>query len=485
MQQKTPINDLSGGLNKDFPAHQIAPNQLSEADNIVYRQGFWNMRGGYSHPYGATANAFEILEIADYTRNDGTGRLYAADKDGIYELSGTSWNNRLNLGTTRAVTDKWWFAEIDNAVYATNGVDNIYKATTGSFSAISWDTSTDSASETGLQITRAKIVLTLNSRLWFFNTTDSLDGSVPIKAMWTEVEDFDRSEPDNQMLFDDTISPILSAGVLSNNFIAVYKQDQIVVIQNTGNPVTSVRFRYPNGILAPKAWTRIPNGHFFIGQDGFYMFSGATPSAVGELHVTSHFFDILDITNANNLYCWTDMFHREVHIHIPTDSGIPTRQLIYNWQYNNWSESDLDAWCGFYRYRTVSTPVRLYGASSGLIRLEGADAGDSTDNGTAIETSLATKAMVNAPTQDGIAKDYIQVNRVVTDALPVTATVGVGVGDFGAETPTYTSATITATDGMAPFADIAPVAGRYITIKAEDFETLSEFQIEWKDAGEN
>ena len=484
---KLPINDLSGGLNKDFPPHLINPNQLAVADNIVYRSGKWTMRGGYSHPYSTTASGFEVLEIADYLRNDGTSKLYLADKKDIYELSGTSWVSRLALGTARAVTDKWWFAEINNTIYATNGVDTIKFATTGSFAAITWDTSTDAASVTGIQVTRAKIILALNSRLWMFNTTDSLDGSIPIKALWTEVEDYDRVNPANQMLFDDSQSPILSAGVLSNNFIAVYKQDQVVVIQNTGNPVTSVRFRFPNGILATKAWTRIPGGHFFIGQDGFYTFSGATPSAIGDNNVTSHFFSILSQADQGNLYCWTDWFHREIHIHIPTDSGIPSRQLIYNWQYNTWSESDLTGWCGMYRFRSLNTATRLYGGQSGNIRLEGAESGGSTDNGVTILTKLRTKAMVNMPDSKTLkATDYIQANRITTDALPTSTIIKAGIADFGVEAPTFDStATITATDGFAPYADIEPATGRYISIEAEGFETVSEFQMEWESAGEN
>lgn len=482
---KLPLNDLSGGLNKDFPPHQITPSQLSIADNVVYRRGIWKKRGGYTNPYSATGNAFNLLELADYVRRDGTTKLYTADKDGIYELSGTSWTNRLNLSTTRADTDKWWFAEINNEMYATNGVDNIYKATTGSFGAISWDTTTDSAGETGASITKAKIILALNSRLWFFNTTDSLNGTVPNMGLWTEVNDYDRYEADNHLSFDDTQAPIVSAGVLSNNFIAVYKTDQIVVVQNTGNPVLSVRFRFPNGILGTKAWTRVPGGHFFIGQDGFYTFSGATPSEVGNLNVVSYFFDTLSIANKDNLYCWTDWFNKEVHIHIPTDSNIPSTQLIWNWKYNVWSESDLDAWCGFYRYRTVSTPVNLYGAGSGLVRAEGAVGGASNDNGSSIATKIRSKALVNMPPQsDFKAKDYIQVNKVVTDASPNTTTISVGEGDFGTETPTFTTATITDTDGFAPFADHEPVAGRYISIQAENFDTISEFQVEWIGAGE-
>lgn len=486
--RKTIINDLSGGLNKDFPPHQIAPNQLSVADNIVYRQGEWVKRGGYTKPYDALANP--VLEIVDYVRRDGTSKLYAATDDGINELSGTAWTNRLNLGTTRDEINKWWFAEINNIVFATNGVDNIYSATTGAFSAVTWDTTTDAAGETGFSITRANILLALNSRLWFFNTTDSLNGAVPFNVIWTDTLDFDRVEPDNILSLDDNQTPIISAGVLSNNFIAIYKKDMVYVVQNTGNPVASIRFRFPNGILGAKAWTRMPGGHFFVGIDGFYTFSGSQPTPIGDLAVTSHFFDIFEPEAKDNLYCFTDWFNREVHIIVPTNSNTtvaPTRRLIYNWQYNCWSESDLDVWCGFYRFRTVNTPVILYGGVANDVYLQGAEAGGSTDNGTAITTKIRTKALVNLPDPRTFeSKDYVQTNIVKTDALPTTTTIKIGDSDFGTEDPTFSStATITAIDGLAPFADLEPVAGRYVTIEAEGFNTISEFQLEWQDAGED
>ena len=487
--KKLIINDLSGGLNKDYPAPLIAPNQLSVADNIVYRQGEWVKRGGYTQPYNPQPTN-DILEIVDYVRKDGTSKLYVATKAAINELSGTSWTSRKTV-TTRTEINKWWFAEIGDSVYASNGVDNIQKATTGAFSNATWDTSTDSAGETGISVTRASIILALNSRLWFFNTTDSANGASPFAMQWTDALDYDRVEPDNILLIDDNQTPIISAGVLTNNFISVYKQDQVVVVQNTGNPVASIRFRFPNGILAPKAWTKVPGGHFFVGLDGFYLFSGAAPTAIGDDRITSLFFSILT-TNTDarkNLYCFTDWFHREVHIIIPTDDDytvMPTRQIIYNWQYNTWSESDLGAWCGFYRFRTSTTPVVLLGGSSREIWQIGADSGGSTDDGDPIATKIRTKAPVNFPDQKTFeGKDYIQTNIIKTDALPITSTVKVGTSDYGTEAPSFvSSAPITATDGLAPYADLEPATGRYISVEVENFNTISEFQIEWQEAGE-
>ena len=79
------------------------------------------------------------------TRPGLTITLICANKDGIYYLNGTTWTNRLNLGTTRDDTDKWFFAEGNGQSWACNGLDNVYVTTDPSatnYAAITWDTAT-------------------------------------------------------------------------------------------------------------------------------------------------------------------------------------------------------------------------------------------------------------------------------------------------------------------------------------------------------
>jgi len=482
--QKTPLPDLAGGLNKDKPAHRLEANELAEANNIVYRDAIWTKRLGYTHPYTAVTGTYDVVELCDFVRRDGTTYFFAGTTDGIELQSGGGWTNKLNLGTTRATTDKWFFAEFTNAIFATNGIDNIYTATTGSFSAISWDTSTDVGGETGISVTKAQAICTLNNRLIMLNTTDSVDGEVGNRIRYTQVNDNNRSETNDYIDLDASGSPIKSGGVLLNNLIAVYQEDMVTLVQNQGNPVLAPKLRFNPGIIAPKAWTFIPGGgHFYVSQTGFHMFAGGYPQAVGETKVTSYFFSQLDTTYQDNVYCYTDWFYREIHILYPDSNataGRPNRELIYNWQYNVWSEADLEAWCGFYKYREQTSKVIYLGADSGIVR----QVGGTTDNGTAISTKLRTKALSNAPAQDSLAPDYIQVNRVKTDALPTTATVKVGKADYGRETPTFTEATVTATDGYAPYADIDPTSTRYASIEVTGFTTLSEMTMEWTPGGD-
>jgi len=188
----------------------------------------------------------------------------------------------------------------------------------------------------------------------------------------------------------------------------------------------------------------------------------------------------------NNVYCWTDHKNREVNIHYPTGSSeIPNAVLIWNYQYNVWSKSTQSAFSGFYKYRTVTVPEVYYGAASGRVHQRDTSG---TDISAAIASTLATRAYHGnydlPPTEGTQPTDYVQVTRVQTDATPASTTISVGVADLGSDSPTYTNETITDTDGKAPRADFNEF-GRYITIKATNFTSVSEFVCDVESGGDS
>ena len=71
-----------------------------------------------------------------------------------------------------------------------------------------------------------------------------------------------------------------------------------------------------------------------------------------------------------------------------------------------------------------------------------------------------------------------------TDATPTSTTISVGAADLGTDTPTYSDSTITDEDGKAPRADFNSF-GRYITIKATNFTSLSEFVVDLESGGDS
>ena len=479
------IKDLSGGLNLSRPPHLIQDNQLSVATDCVYRSGKWQKRDGFAN-LTATTDTAKVLEITDQIRNDGTARRFHATTNNIYEWNGSSYTARLAAGSNRLSTEKLFFTEINNEIYVADSKNSIAKSSTGAFSNVSWDTSSS-----GRNLTTAHVVLAFNSRLLFFNTTDGTDGEVPFRMLYTDVLDFDRIGNLNFLDLDYSGSPIITAKRLGQNFIAVYKSDSIVTLQDQGSPLFFVpKARQQVGILAPKAVTDVPNAHVFVSNDGIYLFNGATVEPIADRTVVNELFDNLNYTWKDNVYCWTDFKNREVNIHYPTGSSeIPNAVLIWNYQYNCWSASTQSAYSGFYRHRTVAVPEVYYGVASGRVHQRDASG---TDISAAITTTIATKAyqgatgqgVIASPGQESAPTDYVQVNRVQTDATPASTTLSVGTADLGTDSPSYTNETITDTDGKAPRADYNEF-GRYITIKAANFTSVSEFVCDMESGGDS
>jgi hypothetical protein len=477
------IKDLSGGLNLSRPPHLIEDNQLSVATDCVYRSGKWQKRDGYAN-LTATTDTAKVLEVTDQIRNDGTARRFHATTNNIYEWNGSSYTARLAAGSNRLSTEKLFFTEINNEIYVTDSKNSIAKSSTGAFSNVSWDTSSS-----GRNVTAAHVILAFNSRLLLFNTTDGTDGEVPFRMLYTDVLDFDRVSNLNFLDLDYSGSPIITAKRLGQNFIAVYKSDSIVTLQDQGSPLFFVpKARQTIGIIGPKALTDIPNGHVFVSNDGIYVFNGANVEPIADRTVVSELFNNLNYTYKDNIYCWTDLKNREVIIHYPTGSNEePDKCIVWNYQSNVWSQWNFSAYAGFYRYRTVAVPEVYFGSASGIVKQRDTSG---TDGSSAIASTLATKAFhsVFGGTVLGAsaekATDYVQVLRVQTDATPASTTISVGTADLGTDSPSYTNQTITDTDGKAPRADFNDY-GRYVTIKATNFTSLSEFVVDLESGGDS
>ena len=133
------IKDLSGGLNTVLPPHLIGDNQVSVASNIVYRSGKWQKRDGYAQ-LAATTETSDVIEVTDQIRRDGAVRRLMATEARIYSWNGSAYTSLITEGVARATSDKVFFAEINNSIYRVDGKNTPAVSTTGTFSAVSWDT---------------------------------------------------------------------------------------------------------------------------------------------------------------------------------------------------------------------------------------------------------------------------------------------------------------------------------------------------------
>ncbi len=94
------------------------------------------------------------------------------------------------------------------------------------------------------------------------------------------------------------------------------------------------------------------------------------------------------------------------------------------------------------------------------------------------------QGVIASPGQESAPTDYVQVNRIQTDATPASTTLSIGTADLGTDSPTYVGQTITDTDGKVPRADFNEY-GRYTTVKAANFTSVSEFIIDMESGGDS
>lgn len=468
------------GLNRAKQPHLIAPSEVQRATDCVREFERWVRRPGFDYPFTAISDGFNVTAITDFVKRSQAAYLIAGNKDGLWRLNGTSFEQRLNLGSSVTDEDKWFFAEIDDTHYAVNkATGEVYKTanpSTTNYTAVTWDTSTDADGEDGVDITAAACILALNQRLWLFNVTTDVDGDVPEQVRWTQVNDFDRSETTDFLNLSGSHSEILSAGVLLNQLISVYREDVIHLLQNPGNPVASLRATYEPGIVSPNAFTTIPGGgHFYIARNGFFIFTGGFPQPMGRDKMTEYYLGLVNEQYYDNVHCWTDFHREQIHIGVATGSGIPDKELVYNWSKKVWSEFDRESWCGFYRYRKQTGHTVYLGHGSGNLAEQG---GAADDNGTAIEPVLRLKSWCHLPENDMHESwDTVQINRIETDCVEtVSGDVSIKIAghDTGGETPSFISYSLEDVDGWMPRAQNIVETGRYITVEITNFESISE-----------
>lgn len=473
------FNGWQGGLNRAKQPHEISPEELQRVTDAVRRFEKWVRRAGYDYPFTAISDGFNVTGLTDFVTRSQNAYMVGANKDGLWYNNGSTWTQRLNLGTSVADTDKWFFAEIGDAHYATcKAAGEVYRSTnpsTTNYTAVTWDTSTDADGETGVDITAAACVLALNQRLWFFNLTNNVDGNVPEQVRWTQVNDFDRSETTDFLNLSGSHSAILSAGVLLNQLIAVYRDDLVHLLQNPGTPVATQRATYEPGVVGPYAWTMIPGGgHFYVARNGFFIFTGGFPQPMGRDKMTEYYLGLVNEQYYTNVHCWTDLHNEEIHIGVATGSGIPDKELVYNWSKKVWSEFVRSSWCGFYRYRKQTGHTVYLGHGSGNVARETG----TTDNGTAITSAIRLMAWTHLPPNNMHESfDHPQLNQIETDVVETTpgdVAIKVSADDTGVATPSFTSYTLNDIDGWMPDAGMIPDTGRYITVEITGFASISE-----------
>lgn len=144
-----------------------------------------------------------------------------------------------------------------------------------------------------------------------------------------------------------------AAGMSSMDYVGLPNVMQILPRYNVGSI-------YHNGLVVT------PNGHYFIGQDGFYFFDGNPPRQIGTTIYAKFFSEVIQLDptddNSESVLGYYDMFRQEVSWIYWLSTG-QCRQIVYSERFNRWTFRNLP-------YETANKPRaigRVYNSATRLL----------------------------------------------------------------------------------------------------------------------
>lgn len=281
------------------------------------------------------------------TDEDGNVFGFAGDAAKLYSLSGggTTWNDASKMGGyATPATGQWVFDKFGSVVLATNFADDIQAYTMGS--------STDFADLAGSP-PKAKYLSVISD----FVVLGFLDeGTVfPERIRWSAIGDHTSwptpasdaariVQADQRDLRGDGGWIQGLAGGLSAANGAILQERALWRMVRASAPIVFSldQVEGGRGTPAPNSIAQVGGSIFYLGEDGFYRFDGQSSVPIGASRIDRTFFRTVDTSYFDRVSAAVDPVNKLVIWAYPASSvdGLPNRQLIYNWELNEWSEAD-------------------------------------------------------------------------------------------------------------------------------------------------
>lgn len=430
------------------------PGSVNIKNVLPAAQGYREMPGATAFSDALDArNQGAITEI----QNDGTVWSYAGDTDKLYRLVDAAWTDSSKSGGYSIATDVFWeFAKFGEQVIATNINDPVQAITLGGTQFADLITSTLKPQARHIGVTDDFVILG--------NTSEG--GTVyPYRVRWSGIDDatdFDQSAV-TQSDFQDLpefgwVQRVIGFG----RDAYVFQERAIRVMRYEGTP-TIFRFdvaEQNRGAISPQSVVAFGQFVFYLSDDGFYMFDGASSHPIGKEKVDTFFYDDVDsqylyaisaaIDPKRALVAWA---YRSTSATV----GAPVcdKILFYSWATKKWSIVETN---NQFIYRDLSKGYTLDGLDAVSATLEGLPfsldsrvwagglillAGFNSDNelvnytGSALAAQLDTTEFQAHPGQSSLvdavrplvegASSTITVTPITRDKLNDAATVGSAV----------------------------------------------------------
>lgn len=281
--------------------------------------------------------------------SDGNVHGFAGDEAKLYELTGitATWANVSKVGGYATTLDNIWsFTQVEQLLIATNYDDAIQ----------AWDFVTPSTAFADLAATapKAKYATTIRRILVVGNIIDATygEGTNPYYIWWPDNED-PTNWPDPT---SDTAVQVRSGfkrcnpnfghitgliGGLASADGAVFQQRGVsrIIFQESGDAFDLDELEGVRGTSAPRSICQAGGLAYYIGEDGFYAFDGASSAPIGSGAVDQEFLSLVDQSQLERIVSAAHPTKRLIFWSFITTDG-DNLMFIHNTESKEWSLTD-------------------------------------------------------------------------------------------------------------------------------------------------
>ncbi|UXT90787.1 hypothetical protein FY130_05940 [Agrobacterium pusense] len=294
--------------------------------------------------YSDTSMASRPTGTAVGQDRDGNARVYGGCSTALYKLSPSTrqWTNISRpTGYQAADKERWRSVEFGSLQIFTNFSDEPQ--------FINMNQDIQFANLTSL--VKGRFITTHKGFVIMGNTFDSLDGAVPYRVRWSGIESPSdwTFNPSTQADFQDIHGNGSIMGLVSDDNVWVIFQRGIVQMQYVGAPyVFSFTDRVVGkGCSVAESVISVEGGrHFFLSDDGFYMFQSGSLTPIGAGRIDKWFLQNADPDKLHLMSVASDpretlIFWSFCSINSPNSK--PDMMLVYNYVTGQWSTADATA----------------------------------------------------------------------------------------------------------------------------------------------
>jgi hypothetical protein len=271
---------------------------------------------------------------------DATVVNFAGDTTDLYLWSGTAWASctRTVGGSYATPSDgSWQFAQFNNTVIATNGVDDMQVWSIGSsnnFARLGGVSASVSAAPV------ARYIATVRDFLFAGHLSTNKAG-----VRWSE--QFNHASwvtGSNQSDSQDLPDNGEITGVVGGQYGLVFQQHGIQLFSYVGPDLIFQRDEVANdrGCMAQGSISQIEQTVFFLDSDGFYRIDGGQAvSPIGRQRVDDTFISDVNGAYLSNITSAIDHRTKIYYISYPSaasSDGTPDSMLVYNFSIDRWAK---------------------------------------------------------------------------------------------------------------------------------------------------